>query len=325
MNQIFFILNIIILLFFQNVKCLIAIPFKLNKYIVKEKNKINVTDLIRECLIVNLYTIVEMGNPPQKITSTLVQDENTFTLSSKLCKEKQLESIKDYSIVSKKGIDLTQLNYENNPDLLDSEFNNYLNEEKNVGYLYQNIFLFNTTFLSSQPADIPIYNKGNPNTKKEIKNITMIIKDYKKGQKLCGRIGLGSPEKITGGQKKLRYMSSFIKTLKNENIINDYSSTFKFYYRDEGRFIIGAKPHEYENQKNAYSEDRFIKINTYEMFDVNYPWAIRFDSIYFTDYKNVKHNIQNLTLENFFQKLLWNYYNELLHKFHLFQTEYYFY
>ena len=292
MKKIFFILNIIILLFFQNVKSLIVIPFRVNTYIAKENNKINVTDLINECLIVNLYTNVEMGNPPQKITSILVQEENTFTLSSQLCQEKQLESIADYSIVSKKGIDLTQLNYENNPDLLNSEFNNYLNEEKNVGFLYQNIFLFNTTFLSSQPADIPIYNKGNPNTKKEIKNITMIIKDYKKGQKLCGRIGLGSPEKITGGQKKLRDIPSFIKALKNENIINDYSYTFKFYYRDEGRFIIGAKPHEYENQKNAYSEERFVQLKSYEPFNVDFPWSIRFNSIYFTDSKNVIHNIQ---------------------------------
>ena len=300
MKKIFFILNIIILLFFQNVKSLIVIPFRVNTYIAKENNKINVTDLINECLIVNLYTNVEMGNPPQKITSILVQEENTFTLSSQLCQEKQLESIADYSIVSKKGIDITQLNYENNPDLLNSEFNNFLNEEKNVGYFYQNIFLFNTTFLSSQPADIPIYNKGNPNTKKEIKNITMIIKDYKKGQKLCGRIGLGSPEQITGGQKILRYMPSFIKTLKNENIINDYSYTFKFYYRDEGRFIIGAKPHEYENLKNAYSEDRFIQIKSYEPFNVDFPWSIRFNSIYFTDSKNVNHNIQTTNLKSIF-------------------------
>ena len=64
MKNFFSILNIIILLFFQNVKCLIVIPFRVNKYIAKEKNKINVTDLINECLIINLYTIVEMGNPP---------------------------------------------------------------------------------------------------------------------------------------------------------------------------------------------------------------------------------------------------------------------
>ena len=292
MKNFFSILNIIILLFFQNVKCLIVIPFRVNKYIAKGKNKINVTDLINECLIINLYTIVEMGNPPQKITSILVQEDNTFTLSYQPCQEKKLESISDLSIVSKKGIDLTQFNIDNNPKLINSIFRDFLDVNKNVGYLFQNIFLYNTTFLSSQPIDSG-NKKGNPNTKKEIKNITMIIKDYEKGKKLCGRIGVGSPRKRTGSQTKLKDIPPFFETLKKENLINDYSFTFKFYYRDEGRFIIGAKPHEYENQKNAYSEDRFIKINTYEMFDVNYPWAIRFDSIYFTDYKNVKHNIQN--------------------------------
>ena len=292
MKIFFFFLNIIILLFFENVKCLIVIPFRVNKYISKEKNQINVTDLINECLIVNLYTTVEMGNPPQKITSILVQEDNTFTLSYQPCQEKQLESISDLSIVSKKGIELTRFNTDNNPKIINSTFRDFLDVNKNVGYLFQNIFLYNTTFLSSQPID-SVNKKGNPNTKKEIKNITMIIKDYEKGKKLCGRIGVGSPRKRTGSQTKLKDIPPFFETLKKENLINDYSFTFKFYYRDEGRFIIGAKPHEYENKNNVYSEDRFIKINTYERFDVNYPWAIRFDSIYFTDSKNVKHNIQN--------------------------------
>ena len=292
MKNLFFILNIIILLFFLNVKCLIVLPFRINKYITKEKNKINVTDLINEYLVVNLYTTVEIGNPPQKITTALVQEENIFTLSSKLCQEKKLESISDLSIVSKKGIDLTQFNIDNNPDLINSEFKDFLDINKSVGILYQNIFLYNTTFLSSQPID-SINKKGNPDTKMEIKNITMIIKDYKKGQKLCGRIGIGSQVRLTGGQLKLRYYAPFIKTLKKENIISDYSYTFKFYYKDEGRFIIGAKPHEYENQKNVYSEDRFIKIKSFEPYNVDFPWSIRFDSIYFTDSKNVNHNIQS--------------------------------
>ena len=202
------------------------------------------TDLINEYLVVNLYTTVEIGNPPQKITTTLVQEENIFTLSSKLCQEKKLKSISDLSIVSKNGIDITKFNTDNNPDLINSEFKDFLDINKSVGILYQNIFLYNTTFLSSQPID-SINKKGNPDTKMEIKNITMIIKDYKKGQKLCGRIGIGSQDRLTGGQLKLRYYPPFIKTLKKEDIINDYSYTFKFYYKDEGRFIIGAKPHEY--------------------------------------------------------------------------------
>ena len=291
MKKIFFILNIIILLYLQNVKCLIVIPFRVNKYIPKEQGNINVTDLINQYLIANLYTIVEIGNPPKRVTSILVQEENTFTLSSELCQEKKLDTISDLSIVSKQGIELNKLNINNNYDLLNSEFKNYLNEEKNVGFLFQNISLYNTMFLTSQPIDT-LNKQGNPNTKIEVKNITMIIKDYKKDQKLCGRIGIGSQQRLTGGELKLRYMPSFIKTLKNENIINDYSYTFKLYYRDEGRFIIGAKPHEYENQKNVYSEERFKTIKSFEPNNVDFPWSIRFDSIYFEDSDNVKYYIQ---------------------------------
>ena len=291
MKKIFFILNIIILLYLQNVKSLIVIPFRVNKYIPKEQGKYNVTDLINQYLIVNLFTIVEIGNPPKRVTSILVQEENTFTLSSELCQEQKLDTISDISIVSKQGIELDKLNINDNYALLNSEFKNYLNEEKNIGFLFQNISLYNTMFLTSQPIDT-LNKQGNPNTKKEIKNITMIIKDYKKDQKLCGRIGIGSQERLTGGELKLRYMPSFIKTLKKENAINDYTYTFKLYYRDEGRFIIGAKPHEYENQKNIYSEEKLRIIKSYEPNNVDFPWSIRFDSIYFIDSDNVKHYIQ---------------------------------
>ena len=291
MKKIFFILNIIILLYLQNVKSLIVIPFRVNKYIPKEQGKYNVTDLINQYLIVNLFTIVEIGNPPKRVTSILVQEENTFTLSSELCQEQKLDTISDISIVSKQGIELGKLNINDNYALLNSEFKNYLNEEKNIGFLFQNISLYNTMFLTSQPIDT-LNKQGNPNTKKEIKNITMIIKDYKKDQKLCGRIGIGSQERLTGGELKLRYMPSFIKTLKKENAINDYTYTFKLYYRDEGRFIIGAKPHEYENQKNIYSEEKLRIIKSYEPNNVDFPWSIRFDSIYFIDSDNVKYYVQ---------------------------------
>ena len=292
MKNFFFILNIIILLFFQNVKCLIVIPFRTNKYIPKEKYLFNVTDLINEYLIVNLFTIVEMGNPPQRITSAIVQEENTFTLSSELCKEKKLDSISDFSIVSKKGIDLSSLISFKDLDLLNSNFKNYLNEDKNIGYFFKNISLYNGTYLSSQPMDTSRTN-GKVDSKTEIKNITMIIRDYEKGQKLCGRIGIGSPQRLTGGELKLRYMPSFINTLKKENTINEYSFTFKIYYKDEGRFVIGAKPHEYESNNKLYNEERFTTIKSFEPNNVDFPWSIRFDSIFFNDSVGINHIIQN--------------------------------
>ena len=292
MKKIFFILTIIILLYIQNVKCLIVIPFKVSKYIPKDIKNFNVTDLINECLVVNLYTIVEMGNPPQRITSAIVQEENTFTLSSEICKSKKLDTVSDLSIVSKKGIDLSSLIPDNNNDLIDSTFKNYLNTEKNIGYLFTNILLYNTTYLSCQPIDT-LNKKGKMDSKTEIKNITMIIKDYEKNQKLCGRIGIGSPQRLTGAVMKLRYMPSFIDTLKKEKIIDEYSFTYKLYYKDEGRFILGARPHDYENQKNIYSEERFRTIKSLEPNNVDFPWSIRFDSIYLIDSRNITFYIQN--------------------------------
>ena len=291
MKKNFYILNIIILFYFQNVKSLVVLPFKVNKYNPIDIKKFNVTTLINECLIVNLYTIVEMGTPPQRVTSIISPEINTFLLSSELCQEKKIDTVSDLSIVSKKGIDLDKLNIGDN-DFSNSEFKNYVNQDKNIGILYQNISLFNTTYLSSQPID-SLNKKGKIDSKREVKNVTMIIKDYKENQKLCGVVGVGSPQRLTGGELKLRYIPSFINTLKKENIINEYSFTFKFYYRDEGRFVLGGLPSEYEYYKNLYSPEKYRTIKTFDPNNVDYPWSIRFDSVYFKNDKNQTFTIQS--------------------------------
>ena len=291
MKKIFYILNIIILFYFQNVKSLVVLPFKVNKYNPIDIKKFNATTLINECLIVNLYTIVEMGTPPQRVTSIISPEINTFLVSSELCQEKKIDTVSDLSIVSKKGIDLNKLNIGNN-DFINSEFKNYVNQDKNIGIIYQNISLFNTTYLSSQPID-SLNKKGKIDSKREVKNVTMIIKDYKENQKLCGVVGVGSPHRLTGGELKLRYIPSFINTLKKENIISEYSFTFKFYYRDEGRFVLGGLPSEYEYYKNFYSPEKYRTIKTFDPNNVDYPWSIRFDSVYFKTDKNQTFTIQS--------------------------------
>ena len=291
MKKNFYILNIIILFYFQNVKSLVVLPFKVNKYNPIDIKKFNVTTLINECLIVNLYTIVEMGTPPQRVTSIISPEINTFLLSSELCQEKKIDTVSDLSIVSKKGIDLDKLNIGDN-DFTNTEFKNYVNQDKNIGIIYQNISLFNTTYLSSQPID-SLNKKGKIDSKREVKNVTMIIKDYKENQKLCGVVGVGSPHRLTGGELKLRYIPSFINTLKKENIISEYSFTFKFYYRDEGRFVLGGLPSEYEYYKNFYSPEKYRTIKTFDPNNVDYPWSIRFDSVYFKTDKNQTFTIQS--------------------------------
>jgi len=61
---------------------------------------------------------------------------------------------------------------------------------------------------------------------------------------------------------------------------------FKFYYWDEGRLIIGAKPHEYEEQKDYYSKERYKTIKTHEPNNIGFHLSIRFNSIYFTNQNN---------------------------------------
>ena len=52
-----------------------------------------------------------------------------------------------------------------------------------------------------------------------------------------------------------------------------------------GEFIIGEEPHVYENNKNIYNENEYIKINSQWHFDAIY-WDIFFDSIYMISKEN---------------------------------------
>ena len=106
MKNFFSILNIIILLYFQNVKCLVVLPFKINNYIPTDAKKFNVTELINECMIANIYTTIEMGTPPQKVTSIISQDMNTFLLSSELCQDKKMDTVYDLTNICFSSLDM---------------------------------------------------------------------------------------------------------------------------------------------------------------------------------------------------------------------------
>ena len=212
-------LYFLVILLFQNVNSLIVFPFRINGYNPKEKGKYNVTDFINEYLQVDIFTTVEIGSPPQKITTLISTEENTFSLSSEICKRNSLNYISDYSIVSKKGLNLNKLNSYNN-EFYNSNFNNYQNKEKNIGTLTETISVYNTTFLSCQPLEWA-NKKGEQDTKIKINNLTLIIKDYKNDndEKLCGRLGIGSPTLTTGGLLKLRGLTPFLNFLKKDKCL----------------------------------------------------------------------------------------------------------
>ena len=86
----------------------------------------------------------------------------------------------------------------------------------------------------------------------------MVIKDYKIGKKICGNIGIASPLRLNGGIVQLKDITSFFDVLKNNGIINDTSWTFKLYNLEEGRFIIGGLPHQYENNKIMMKKNIYL-------------------------------------------------------------------
>lgn len=313
---------IFILIKLYSIHSLIVFPFRINGYNPKEKEKFNITDYINQYLIVDIFTTIEIGSPPQKVTTLITPDENVFSLSSEICEKKSLDYISDYSIVSKNGLDLNKIKQYNEFSI--NNITNYQDEGKNIGIITDNIYLYNTTYLSSQPLEWS-NKKGNIDSKIKIDNFEMIIQDYKKYKKLCGIIGIGSPRIITGGLLKLRNLTTFIDTLKKYNIINSYSWTFKLYHKEEGRLIIGGLPHEYENDYKRYNQSKYKSINSFLSGDVDFPWSIRFDSINFVNSKNETIYIQqglrsllapnlgfiiseeayrNLILENYFQDLI---------------------
>ena len=222
------------------------------------------------------------------------------------------------------GLDLNNIkSYKNQFE--DSIFENYLDENKNIGLISETISLYDSLYLKSQPIEWYHKNEKLDSTIK-INNFSMIIKDYKKNKKLCGRLGIGHPNRLTGGQLKLKDMISFFDFLKKNNIIDNYYWTIKLHRKEEGRIIIGGLPHEYENSNN-YKEEKFRTINSFLPSDVDYPWSIRFDSINFINNKNetlyIQKGLRSLLVPNIgfiigeeaYKNLIFeNYFKELINK-----------
>ena len=90
--------------------------------------------------------------------------------------------------------------------------------------------------------------------------------------------GIGSPLNI---KKEVKSIPHFINFLKQNNIIDNYSWTFKFHSRSEGRLIIGGLPHTYEENTKFYNENKFKTRNTYSPEDLEHPWSFHFKEISF--------------------------------------------
>lgn len=317
MKKMFFLLFI---LFFQYSNLYIVLPFKINKYTPKIEGKTNITELINEYLVHDMFTTIEVGTGSsiQKVTTLITPDESLLSLSSNICKRKSLDAIDDFSIVSKTGLDISLYG----SHIIDKNYTNYLDDDNKIGVITDSISMYNTTYLGCQPIEID--NRKEKDTKLSVSNVSIPIKEKDKNnnEKLCAILGIGSPQNI---KKELQDMGSFINYLKKRNVIDDYSWTIKFHTRSEGRLIIGGLPHTYEQNTKYYNEGKYKRMTTYSPNDIDHPWSFHFKEITFINSNNEtiyvgkwikmilvpnigfiigENKYKNLILENYFKGLI---------------------
>jgi hypothetical protein len=117
-----------------------------------------------------------------------------------------------------------------------------------------------------------------------------------------------------------------INELKRLNAINNYDWSFRFISKEEGQFIIGDIPHNYEKNKKYFNYNSYTKFESSSGGDYSNPWSVYFSRIYFmkNDTKMTVSEITKCTFDlNFgfvtgntkYKKLLLeNYFNELIEK-----------
>ena len=114
---------------------------------------------------------------------------------------------------------------------------------------------------------------------------------------LIPRIGQANTYPFFDSLKKAEMINSYTFTMKYFNNISIIDSIYNYekLRKPIGQFIIGDEPHNYENNKNVYNEDEYIKINAFNDFG-GLHWDFYFDSIYFQLENNTKIKVPGYTL-----------------------------
>ena len=255
---------IIFFIFLKFYKCMIVIPIEnLDKvnYILEQGN--SHSNIIKNYYFKDLYTILEIGTPIQKVFLFIRTNHQ------------------DYEIISK-----TSYNNKNIGELVNNKYNlynifqnyNLFNEKKSLSYISVGCkevlgILDFETICNSNDSFI-FYN--NINMTKKIRYDNFFFKlIIDSDNDIPGEIGLGLFDKY----REPEY--NFLKLLKNNNLINNYNWYFQFdsYLNKNGKLIIGSLPH--EDYPKLFSEIDLFYINV----DINSftlkNWRLEFDKIYF--------------------------------------------
>ena len=193
----------------------------------------------------NIYTILELGWPSQKIVAKLNFDEYPFFIYYNRC---IIESSFDLNISK---------TFKKTP------FQHLLTDIYTYTYLVDDSFYFSNKETYKMTYLFSPVNNGTSELKIEKLPYT------------CAEIGLKIPKPDAKS-----YNYNFIRELKLLNLINDY--TFFIEYNrdnsDEGDIIIGVEPHNYNPDK--YKFNQMTAISTAQVAYDLY-WQLTFNEIYF--------------------------------------------
>ena len=259
LNQLFFSLLIIIINIVSS--SIIKIPFKIIKY---ESSSNAILEKKVEDMTFNfkLLSLIEIGNPPQKIETLFDLKSSNFYISNNC---KNCTTFYSY----KKSVTFSKIETDNKP----------------IGF--GNLFYANETFY---------FYDGNSNRQKAVGNMLISLpelSDDKTNNKInnCLTIGLKFPDYSNNN-----FQQSFIQQLKKKDIINQYFWTMIFYDNKynkdyDGAFIFGDILNDYyPNIDNVdYSQDKVVHTYTGNRKKKNknnknsnlLEWGLQFDEIYY--------------------------------------------
>ena len=295
---------ILLINIFQITISYIVIPFKTFKHPESNQQRNIVEDFLWTNLNNTIYIEIEVGSPAQKIPALLLSEEFGIFINNNKCIIPSTFNTEKSTTFSKSKL------------LIQTEKN------KNDIILGNDIFTFPTELSSNKQAQTTLNFIYSPNQKNAIndENNNINLEENNNNQYTCAKVGISGTQNY--GEK---YEKNMMHQLYDKSIIKNNLFSIIYLYspdsNDEGIFLIGGTPHEYDNKN--YFEQQLVIINNENDKYFKF-WSMEPDEIYFT-INNKKYSITNnlicnleynlgliygtedylnLIRENFFNKLI---------------------
>ena len=254
-----------IILYFSLTKifiCYIETPFYTHHS--SHPNKTNDNDYVKYFSENQIYIYLNIGDPTQKIVSTLNFNEYPLLICYNICEIESAFSINNsltYTEKSNGNFFINPIGRSVSTYIVNDSF--YFNDNNNP-YILSYLF-------------VPL-NRGK------------YEEEFKKTPYTCADIGLKLPS------SELRsYHYNFVRMLRASDSIKDYVYFLEYDDKNDetGKFVIGIEPHEYNPKK--YKSDDLKQIYSIQAYTGIY-WQLKFNSVYFKKFENETE--MNVNLEN---------------------------